>query len=64
MMSQGHNELTHLPNAAYIYASVNQVGIGSDNGLLPIWCQAIIQNNAGLLQIGPLGTNFNEILMG
>ena len=45
----------------WTYASVNQVSIGSDNGLLPIWCQAINQNNAGLLSIWPLGTNFSEI---
>ena len=25
-----------------IYASVNRVSIGSDNGWFPIWCQAII----------------------
>ena len=37
--------------------------IGSDNGLSPDWRQAIIWTNAGLLLIGPLGTNFNEILI-
>ena len=37
--------------------------IGSDNGLLPGWYQAIIWTNAGILLIGPLGTNFNEILI-
>ena len=37
--------------------------IGSDNGLLPGQCQAIIWTNAGLLPIGPLETNFSEILM-
>ena len=36
--------------------------IGSDNGLSPGRCQAIIQTNAGILLIGPLGTNFSEIL--
>ena len=35
--------------------------IGSDNGLLPGRCQAIIRTNAGILLIGPLGTNFSEI---
>ena len=34
--------------------------IGSDNGLLPDRHQAIIQINAGILLIGPLGTNFSE----
>ena len=36
--------------------------IGSDNGLSPGRRQAIIQTNAGILLIGPLGTNFSEIL--
>ena len=34
---------------------------GLDNGLAPGWRQAIILTNAGVLLIGPLGTNFNEI---
>ena len=37
--------------------------IGSGNGLSPDRRQAIIWTNAGLLLIGPLGTNFNEILI-
>ena len=37
--------------------------IGSDNGLSPGQRQAIILTNAGILLIGPLGTNFNEILI-
>ena len=40
--------------------------IGSHNGLLPGWCQAIIWTNwfnAGILSISPLGINFNEILI-
>ena len=37
--------------------------IGSDNGLLPGWRQAIIWTNAGILLIGPVGTNFTEILI-
>ena len=45
------------------YTSVNQVSIGSDNGLSPIWCQASISTNAKILSIGPLGTNFSEILI-
>ena len=35
--------------------------IGSDNGLSPGRRQAIIWTNAGILLIGPLGTNFSEI---
>ena len=38
--------------------------IGSDNGLSPSRRQAIIWTNAGILLIGPLGTNFSEILIG
>ena len=37
--------------------------IGSDNGLSPGWCQAIIWTNAGILLIGPLRTNFSETLI-
>ena len=37
--------------------------IGSDNGLSPDRRQAITWTNAGLLLIGPLGTNFSEILI-
>ena len=36
--------------------------IGSDNGLSHGRRQAIIWNNAGILLIGPIGTNFGEIL--
>ena len=35
---------------------------GSDNGLSPGGCQAIIRTNAGILLIRPLGTNFSEIV--
>ena len=37
--------------------------IGSDNGLWPGRCQAIIWTNAWILLIGLLGTNFSEILI-
>ena len=44
---------------------VNKVTIiGSDNDLSPGRRQAIIWTNAGILIIGPLGTNFSEILIG
>ena len=36
------SSLSLSPSAAYIYASVNCVSIGSDNGLSPIWHQVII----------------------
>ena len=38
--------------------------IGSDYGLSPGRRQAITWTNAGILLIGPLGTNFSEILIG
>ena len=44
-----------------MFGSVNWVIIGSNNSLLPVWCQAIIGTNAGLLLIGPSGANFSEI---
>ena len=37
--------------------------IGSDNDLLPGRREAIIWTNAVILLIGPLGTNFSEILI-
>ena len=37
--------------------------IGSDNSLLPGRVKAIIWTSAGILLIGPLGTNFSEILI-
>ena len=36
---------------------------GSDNGLSPGRRQAIIETNAGILLIGPRGTNFSQILI-
>ena len=36
--------------------------IGYDNGLAPCLRRAIIWTNAGILLIGPLGTNLSEIL--
>ena len=35
--------------------------MGSDDGLLPAWHQAIIWTNAGLLLIGTLETHCSEI---
>ena len=46
------------------HISVSKItNIGSDNGLSPERHHAIIWANAGILLIGPLGTNFNEILI-
>ena len=54
--------LTHCGRVPHICVSELTI-IGSDNGLSPGRRQAIISTNAGLLFIGPLGTNFNEILI-
>ena len=43
------------------WASVTWVFIGSGNGLLPVWHQAITYTNADLLSNRPLRTNFTEI---
>ena len=49
------------PNDAYIYVSKLSI-IGSDIGLSLGRRQAIIWTNSGILSIGPLGTNFTEML--
>ena len=54
--------LTHWGRVTHIYVS-KQTIIGSDNGLSPGQRQAIIWTNVGILLIGPLGTNFSDILM-
>ena len=45
----------------HIYVKVNLAIIGSNNGLTPVHCQAIIWTNAGLLLSRPWETNFSEI---
>ena len=55
--------LTHWSRVTHICVS-NLTSIGSDNGLSPDRRQAIIWTNTGILLTGPLGTNFNEILIG
>ena len=55
-------ELTHWGRVMHI--CVNKLTIiYSNNGLSPDRRQAIIWTNAGILLIGPLGTNFSEILI-
>ena len=54
--------LTHWGQVTHICVD-NLTIIGSDNGLSPGRRQAIICTNAGILLIGPLGTNFSEILI-
>ena len=54
--------LTHWGRVMHICVG-NLTIIGSDNGLSPGRRQAIIWTNAGILLIGPLETNFSEILI-
>ena len=54
--------LTHWGRVTHICIS-KLIIIGSNNGLSPGWGQAIIWTSAGLLSIGPLGTNFSYILI-
>ena len=53
-----------LQNVVNIINSLRLItSIGSENGLSPGRRQAIIWTNAGILLIGPLETNFSEILV-
>ena len=54
--------LTHWFRATHICVC-NLTIIGSENGLSPGRCQAIIWTNAGMLLILPVWTNFSEILI-
>ena len=54
--------LTHWGRVTHIYVG-NLTIIGSDNGLSPGRRQAITWTNVRLLLIGPLGTNFSEMLI-
>ena len=60
MYVQYFYELTHWGRVTHICVG-NLTIIGSDNGLSPGRRQAITWTNAGILLIGPLGTNFSEI---
>ena len=59
----GLNVLTHWGRVTHICVSELTI-IGSDNGLSPGRRQAIIWTNDGILLIGPIGTNFNDISIG
>ena len=58
----GEFVLTHWGRETHIWVSKLTM-IGSDNGLLPGGCQAIIWTNAEILLIGHMGTNFSETLI-
>ena len=61
LLAGNHGILTHLGRVMHI--CISKLTIGSDNGLLPGRRQVIIWINAGILLIGHLGTNYNEILI-
>ena len=54
--------LTHWGRVTHICVSKITI-IGSDNDLLPGRRQAILWTSAGILLMGPFGTNFSEILV-
>ena len=53
----------HLTHRGWVTRMCVSKLIGSDNGLSPGWRQAIIWTNAGILLIGPVGTNSSDILI-
>ena len=57
-----HGLFTHWGQVMYICVG-KLTNNGSDNGLSPGRRQAIIWTKAGISLIGPLGTNFSEILI-
>ena len=62
MVSLGQKELAHWGRVTHICVCKLTI-IGSDNGLSPERHQAIIWTIAGIVLIGPLVTNFSEILI-
>ena len=57
-----NRRLTHWGRVTHICVSIPTI-LGSDNGLSPGRRQAIICTNEWILLIGPLSTNFSEILI-
>ena len=69
--SQKNSALTWLmsinslrPSDTYRHQQTKASTRPSGNGLSPFQHQAIIWTNAGILLVGPLGTNFSEFLIG
>ena len=60
--SLNKKHLTHWGRVTHICVG-KLIIIGSNNGLSPGRRQAIIWTNAGIWLMGPLGTNFSEILI-
>ena len=61
-MQEEENTLTHWGRVTHICVG-NLTIIGPDNGLSPGRRQTIIWTNAGILLIGPWGTNLSDILI-
>ena len=61
-LNQDWLSLTHWGRVTHTCIG-NLTIIGSDNGLSPGWRQAIIWTEDRLLSIGPLWTNFSQILI-
>ena len=59
---KGIDDLTHWGRVTHICVSKLTI-IGSDNGLSPGRRQAIIWTSDGILLVGHMGTNVNEILI-
>ena len=59
---QYNSAITHWGRVTHKCVSKPSI-LGSDNGLLPGRRQAIAWTNVGILLIGPLGTNFSEMLI-
>ena len=67
-ISQTHERVASFQNVLIHWGRVKHICIGklttiSSDDDLSGWRQAIICTNAGILLIGPLGTNFSEILI-
>ena len=60
---QGCVQAARLCRGSPVYICIGNLTIIVSCVLSPGWQQAIIWSNAGILLIGPLGTNFSEILI-
>ena len=55
--------LVIYPPLCRIYALGKWVSMDSGDGFSPVRCQSITRTSADLQSIGPLGTNFSEIVI-
>ena len=61
-LQNGGRFASALMRLSDIYASVQHTNITSDNGLVPVRCQAIIWTNAAIFSIRPQVTYISEII--